>query len=232
MTEKNEIVVWRRMYLDSIRKYREEGRHIYFLDETQVNAGDCTSKTWIDTTVRSHRDAFLKGLSTGAVNPSGKGKRLIVLHIGSEDGFVPGGLLCFESKKNTSDYHDEMNGDTFREWMEGTLTRLKPNSVIVMDNASYHSMKIDKAPTSNTRNADIIKWLEDKGEVVDQTMVIPQLLHIVKRLKPLHNRYVIDELAKNSGYTVLRLPSYHCELNPIKLVWSSVKNHVRMNNTT
>ncbi|CAI6377542.1 unnamed protein product [Macrosiphum euphorbiae] len=228
MTEKNEIVGWRRTYLDSIRKYREEGRHIYFLDETWVNAGDCTSKTWVDTTVRSHRDAFLKG----AVNPSGKGKRLIVLHIGSEDGFVPGGLLCFESKKNTSDYHDEMNGDTFREWMEGTLPRLKPNFVIVIDNASYHSVKIDKAPTSNTRKADIIKWLEDKGEVVDRTMVIPQLLLIVKRLKPQHNMYVIDELAKNSGYTVLRLPPYHCELNPIELAWSSVKNHVRMNNTT
>jgi len=232
MTEKNEIVVWRRMYLENIKKYREEGRHIYFLDETWVNAGDCTSKTWVDTTVRSHRDAFLKGLSTGAVNPSGKGKRLIVLHIGSEDGFLLGGLLCFESKKNTSDYHDEMNGDTFREWMEGILPLLQPNSVIVMDNASYHSVKLDRAPTSNTRKADIIKWLEDKGEVIKHSMVITELLHIVKRLKPIHNKYVIDELVKTKNHTVLRLPPYHCELNPIELAWSSVKNHVRMNNTT
>lgn len=72
------------------------------------------------------------------------------------------------------------------EWIEGILPHLKPNSVIVMDNASYHSVKLDKAPTSNTKNADIIKWLEDKGEVVDRSMVIPRLLHIVKRLKPLH----------------------------------------------
>ena len=153
------------------KTYREEGRHIYFLDETWVNASDCTSKTWVDGTIKSHRDAFLKGLSTGAVNPSGKGKRLIVLDIGSEDGFLPGGLLCFESKKNTRDYHDEMNGDTFREWMEGILPHLKPNSVIVMDNASYHSVKLDKAPTSNTKKADIIKWLEDKGEVVDRSHI-------------------------------------------------------------
>ncbi|XP_060855452.1 uncharacterized protein LOC132933150 [Metopolophium dirhodum] len=217
MTEKNEIVVWRRMYLENIQKYREEGRHIYFLDETWVNAGDCTSKTWVDTTVRSHRDAFLKGLSTGAVNPSGKGKRLIVLHIGSEDGFLPGGLLCFESKKNTSDYHDEMNGNTFREWMEGILPLLQPNSVIVMDNASYHSVKLDRAPSSNAKKADIIKWLEDKGEVIKHSMVIPELLHIVKRLKPIHNKYVIDELVKAKNHTVLRLPPYHCELNPIEL---------------
>jgi len=64
MIEKIEIVVWRRMYLDNIKKYREEGRHIYFLDETWVNAGDCTSKTWVDGTIKFHRDAFLKGLST------------------------------------------------------------------------------------------------------------------------------------------------------------------------
>lgn len=147
MTEKNEIVAWRRMYLDNIKQYREEGRHVYFLDETWVNAGDCTSKTWVDTTITCHRDAFLKGLSTGTNNPSGKGKRLIVLHIGSEDGFLSGGLLCFKSKKNSSDYHDEMNGYTFCEWMEGVLPRLQPKSVIVMDNASYHSVKIDKAPT-------------------------------------------------------------------------------------
>lgn len=37
MTEKNEIVVWRRMYLENIKKYREEGRHIYFLVTQQYD---------------------------------------------------------------------------------------------------------------------------------------------------------------------------------------------------
>lgn len=37
---------------------------------------------------------------------------------------------------------------------------------------------------------------------------------------------------KINNHVVLRLPPYHCELNPIELAWSSVKNHVRMNNTT
>lgn len=41
----------------------------------------------------------LKGLSRGAVHPSGKRKQLIILHIDSEDGFIPKELLCFESKK-------------------------------------------------------------------------------------------------------------------------------------
>lgn len=78
-----------------------------------MNAGDVANRVWSDKTVQSSRDAYFQGLSTGAVNPTGKGRRLIVCHIGSENGFVPGGLLCFESKKNTADYHDEMNSNTF-----------------------------------------------------------------------------------------------------------------------
>jgi len=232
LTEKTELILWRRRYLRSIRNYREEGRHVYYLDETWVNAGDCPNYEWRDTTITSHRDAFLKGMSTGSVNPSGKGKRLIVLHIGSEDGFVDNGLLCFESKKNSRDYHDEMNGQTFCEWMENILPRLKDNCVIVMDNASYHSVKLDKAPTASTKKADIIQWLENKGEVVDRTMIIRELLDIVKKIKPQHEKFVIDEIANAQNKTILRLPPYHCELNPIELAWSSIKNHVRMNNTT
>jgi len=61
-----------------------------------VNAGDVNSKIWVDKSVLTARMASSAGLSTGAVNPTGKGKRLIVCHIGSEDGFVHGGLLSFE----------------------------------------------------------------------------------------------------------------------------------------
>jgi len=52
----------------------------------------------------SKHDAFNKGLTTCLPNPSGKGKQLIVLHIGLENGFLPGGLH----------YHDEMNGANFK----------------------------------------------------------------------------------------------------------------------
>jgi len=32
--------------------------------------------------------------------------------------------------------------------------------------------------------------------------------------------------------SILRLPPYYSELNPIELVWSSVKNNAKLNNTT
>lgn len=99
LTEREDLVLWRRKYIADIRRYRKEGKTIYFLDETWINAGDCSSRVWIDKTVKSHRDAFNRGLTTGSQNPTGRGKRLIVVHIGSTEGFVAGGLLCFESKK-------------------------------------------------------------------------------------------------------------------------------------
>ncbi|XP_011554813.3 uncharacterized protein LOC105386028 [Plutella xylostella] len=137
LTDRDDIFFWRRNYLRDIVKAREVGKNIYYLDETWINEGHTMPKVWSDTTITSARAAFMSGLSTGLKNPSGKGKRLIITHVGSEDGFVEGALLVFESKKD-GDYHKEMNSDTFENWFKGMIEKLPENSVIVMDNASYH----------------------------------------------------------------------------------------------
>lgn len=113
------------------------------------------------------QDTFLKVLSTGPVYPGGRGKRLIIVHINDEHGFVNGGLLCFKSKEK-HDYRDEMNSEVFIEWLESVFPRLKENAIVVTDNAPYYSVKVDKAPNSLTQKADIIKWLQDKGEIIDR----------------------------------------------------------------
>lgn len=120
LIEKDERILWRRRYLETIQKYREEGWHLYYLDETWVNAGNCSSKIWINKTVESFRDTYPQGLTTGSQNLSGKGKRN--LHIGSEDGFVPGGLFFFEAKKINTDYYEEINvTHSFFKWMESII---------------------------------------------------------------------------------------------------------------
>ncbi|XP_022174497.1 uncharacterized protein LOC111036684 [Myzus persicae] len=232
LTKREDLVLWRRKYIADIRRYRKEGKTIYFLDETWVNAGDCSSRVWVDKTVKSHRDAFNRGLTTGSQNPTGRGKRLIVVHIGSTEGFVAGGLLCFESKKNTSDYHDEMNGDTFFEWFCSVLPLLKDDSVIVMDNAPYHSVKKDHLPTPSWTKAAIIEWIESKGVNITEPLVKFELLQKVRQIKHQYDLFIVDEEAKKHNQIVLRLPPYHCELNPIELAWLVVKGHVKKNNTT
>ena len=72
--------------------------------------------------------------------PSGKGQRLIVLHAGSAEGWVPGADLMLRSKTNSADYHDKMNSEHFMEWfMKQLLPNIPDNAVIVVDNATYHN---------------------------------------------------------------------------------------------
>ena len=37
-------------------------------------------------------------------------------------------------------------------------------------------------------------------------------------------------MARAAGHEVVRLPPYHCELNPNELAWSQVKRHIKDNN--
>lgn len=232
LIEKDEIVLWRRNYLRQIKKFREEGRSIYYLDETWVNAGHTTTKVWKDETIKSGRHAFLTGLSSGLKNPSGKGKRLIVLHIGNEHGFVEDRLLLFESK-STKDYHEEMDGKVFEKWFLSTLPQLDNNAVIVLDNAPYHSVKVERVPNKSWKKDRIQTWLDTKGIFYDPQWIKVELLgSIPQHIRAACNEYRIDNAALESGRQVLRLPPYHCCLNPIELVWSQVKGHVAKHNKT
>ena len=51
----------------------------------------------------------------GFKHPTGKGKRLIILHAGGIAGWLSQTELIFKSKSNTGDYHNEMNATHFLE---------------------------------------------------------------------------------------------------------------------
>lgn len=230
LTDRDDVILWRRNYLRKIEQFRKEGRKIYYLDETWVNEGHVKSKVWVDNTVKSKKDAFLRGLSTGLKNPKGKGRRLIIAHIGSENGFVKNGNLIFQSKSN-GDYHDEMNGEVFNHYFKSILPLLEDRCVIVLDNASYHCTKVEKVPNPTWRKADIFAWLSGKGINVDESYLKKELLALVDKEKSKYNQFVIDQLATEQNKIILRLPPYHCELNAIEMIWAQVKNHVAVHNT-
>lgn len=231
LSDRDDIILWRRNYLRKIKRFREEGRPIYFQDETWVNEGHTKSKIWVDSHVKSRKDAFLNGLSTGLKNPSGKGKRLILSHFGNENGFVKDASLIFQSKSK-GDYHQEMNGDVFLNHFRQVLPKLNENAVIVIDNAPYHSTKVEKLPTSSWNKNQLMEWLTEKGVAVDKSLLKKELLQLAYKEKPKYDKYVIDEEAKRHNKTVLRLPPYHCELNPIELIWAQVKGYVSKRNKT
>ncbi|XP_049946532.1 uncharacterized protein LOC126439695 [Schistocerca serialis cubense] len=90
LIDRDDIILWRRRNLRAIKRLRDEGRPIYYLEETWVNARHTRSYVWVDDTINSSKQAFLSGLSTGSKEPSGKGKRLIIAYIGSKPGFAEG----------------------------------------------------------------------------------------------------------------------------------------------
>ena len=73
---------------------------IFFLDETWLNSGHARQQEWVDDT----------GMGRTSKVAPGKGSRLIITDIGSEAGFLEGGLLTFRSK-STVEYHEEMDGE-------------------------------------------------------------------------------------------------------------------------
>lgn len=149
LIEKDEIVAWRQRYLRLIRRYRRERRPIVYLDETWVNSGHRRKIVWKDTTIKSARQAFIEGQTVGLKPASGKGQRLIITHAGSTEGWVNGSLDVFCGKKH-GDYHEEMDSARFERWFAMLLQNVPEGTVIVMDNAPYHSKRLDSIPTSIT----------------------------------------------------------------------------------
>ncbi|CAK1590092.1 unnamed protein product [Parnassius mnemosyne] len=100
-----------------------------------------------------------------------------------------------------------------------------------MDNAPYHSQQINWAPTSANKKNEIQEWLRQHGIEFSDSELKPELSQKVQRNRP-EKIYKLDQLALESGHEVNRLPPYHCEYNPIELVWAQVKNEVASKNST
>ena len=79
--EQPKIILWPHKYLRRMRVNRREKRPV---DETWANAHDGNSKTWVET------DKPTGSTKGGIRKLCGKGNRLIILHAGSEKGWVDG----------------------------------------------------------------------------------------------------------------------------------------------
>ena len=78
-----------------------------------------TSCTWMKHGLTKITAQIICDGSDAPKIPSGKGKRLIVLHAGTRsEGLIDGCDLVFLAKSKDGDYHQEMNSFVFLEWFE------------------------------------------------------------------------------------------------------------------
>ncbi|KAH9368486.1 hypothetical protein HPB48_018714 [Haemaphysalis longicornis] len=120
LLESEDIFAWRHEYRRDIPRYPAKNRQIFYMGEGWVTAGHMTSTVWPDSNMPSSADALRRGLTAGLKQPSGKGEHVIVTHIGSKYGFVDGCLDVFRGK-NTGEYHEEMDGLRFENWLDSHL---------------------------------------------------------------------------------------------------------------
>ncbi|KAG0426904.1 hypothetical protein HPB47_026023, partial [Ixodes persulcatus] len=89
--------------------------------------------------------------------------------------------------------------------------------------------------SSRTRKQSIQEWLTNNDIIWDPIFLKAELLDLVEMARltmPGLQKYRIDEIAEQHGHSVLRLPPYRSELNPIELVRSQVKGSIAGENKT
>ena len=217
--EKPNIANMRLQFLKTyINNLNDPLRQIVFMDETWIFSKGNPGRSWQDENVKSVR------------KPEGyEGKRFIVVHAGSKLGFIDDASLLFASKSQKEDYHGEMNAEMFRKWLtEHLINNLEEPSLIILDNASYHSTVIEKCPTSAWSKTNIASWLTANNITHDPSSYKIELLTLAKHHKK-EKRYEVDELLRSYGHEVLRLPPYHCQFNAIELIWAHAKQYYDTN---
>ncbi|XP_041974434.1 uncharacterized protein LOC121729854 [Aricia agestis] len=217
LIQKPDIAAWRARYLRRMKENRELGadkKPVTYLDETWIHSHYTVRKCWQNSSDAS----IMKN-----TNP---GQRWILVHAGGENGFIPEADLLYKCKSKTGDYHNEMDTTNFTKWLkEKLLPNLPPNGIVVINNAPYHSTQKEKVPHQSALKHEMQSWLTTHNINYDIKITRPELYQIIRSNKP-QKKYVVDELLKESGHEVVRLPPYHCDLNPIEYIWNLVKQRV------
>ncbi|XP_031333452.1 uncharacterized protein LOC116163580 [Photinus pyralis] len=121
-----------------------------------------------------------------------------------------------------------MNCLNFEKWFEQQLIpNLDEPSLIIMDNASYHSGLVEKSPNQCWTKMSLIEWLTSQDITFAPTMMQDRIWEVVKNHIP-PKLFRLNELALQHGHRVLRLPPYHCEYNPIEMVYGQNANGITM----
>lgn len=222
LKEKDHVIAARQQYLRKMRGNRTtDGKQLtlrpeVYLDESYVNKNHSNDFIW-----------YYGEDGPWVQKPTGKGERLIIMNAITRDGWVPNAKVVFKSTKKTGDYHGQMNAELFQKWFsEKLLPNIPKNSLIVMDNASYHNtLTPSSAPTSACSKARIRTWLASNKVACSEDCLKVELVEVLKKIAPTPT-YVVDEMARDAGHEVVRTPPYHPELQPIEVCWGVVKNEV------
>ena len=140
-------------YSEALKEEQAGRCIIVYTDESYVNANHARKLTWYSPVATEKNEV---------VRPTGKGKRLVLLHAFTKDGWLANDTsihndrvdqlsfsceLIYEAEKGDGDYHDNMNGSIYMQWLNNRLLVAfnkrypRQKMVLVLDNASYHHVR-------------------------------------------------------------------------------------------
>jgi len=219
LMERNDIVALQCKFLREICRTREvkDVRPIVYVDETWVIQNHSGSITWQNKVGKEMKV------------PTGREDRLFVCIAGSTRyGFIQGSKLVFRSNiGKTADFNSQSYAEIFKKWFIELINNLEEPSVIIMDNASYHSTLTENYPRSNWGKNDLQKWLTEKNTEFHPLETLAELRQKVKAFIPHEKNYLLDQIALENGHKVIRLPPYHCQYNAIELILAQVSEVVK-----
>ena len=100
-----------------------------------------------------------------------------ILHAGYNEGFVPKAEAVFRALSSSGDYHGEINHKMIVRWLEHKLVPNLPRKcVLVMDNAAYQNVQVDRRPLMATKKHLIQEWLTRLGIQWSAGMLKDELL--------------------------------------------------------
>uniref|UniRef100_A0A8R1HTT1 Tc1-like transposase DDE domain-containing protein n=2 Tax=Caenorhabditis japonica TaxID=281687 RepID=A0A8R1HTT1_CAEJA len=141
----------------------------------------------------------------------------------SEYGIIPEPLNVIISKvtvgEQKEDYHKDMNTVMSEQFIVTMFPIIKSladakgrPAALMLDNAPYHGRAISTPPTTTSRKADILSWLEDRNVPVSISESKPVLLNKLNRfLKENGGRlgntvFYLDTEAAKYGVEIIRTP--------------------------
>lgn len=149
-----------------------------------------------------------------------KDDNVVIIYAASETGCVPNALLVFRSFA--------MTYENYEKWLRSQLIpNLPENSVVVVNNASYHNKQHESSPSSNSKKSVLQQWLTERQIPFTSDMYKPQLYQLIRMNED--KKFTIDLIMAEHNHTVIRLPPTHPDLNPIEIMWTTIMENV--NNT-
>jgi len=228
--EKRSIVQQRGNFIKKMREDRAGGRTIFYTDETWANKNMTPGRIWTDKSSRARQNV-----------PSGKGARIIIVHVGSRrTGLVPGASLVFKGKKKTGDYHGEMNSAVWLKWLQDQVLPKIGGGVLVVDRAPYHMKLTEESRPANSsmKKSQLADWVEEHDASPTNwpptwrhAKTVAQMRAQDTKHRPTP-RYLVQDLAEEFDVSIIFSPVAHPELNPIEMVWGTVKVALRYANVT